>query len=470
MAHRDLAELYHATGHYRPAQGHYQETREFASSVAQTLDITMGLAEMALSQLSYDNVQTLVSRAEGIVAGAAEAINKANESKLDEVLLTLSIGLTPAGELRHKRTLSGALPATSSSTSGADSLSNVHRTDGSMALDEASTPPRRTGFNQTHGAAADGGPSAKAAAKQAQATRYLRLFRDKLNVMGGIAALGLKKFQEALNRLSRVDANSASHWNYISTPSDVALYAALCAVLVLSRAEMGRRLVRREGPQSEAANEAASAAANNAEGGTATGQGITGLLEYNVPAREFLWKYYEGDFASIRSFLGDARAPLTSRLTLDLYLGHGGLFATMTDAIVTHSVRDFLQSYNFARIDDMAHALALPADIVIKKVKSLWEREEVDVRIDMVQRVCPFFFGLVCHCLADRENMEEMLTGWLTDLNGVQRLQTFSVQVADNSNEVYQQVIEVSQERTQMQKAILLGQAMLENDLILTSF
>lgn len=386
MAHLDLAEFYRATGQLRPAQMQYQETREFASSVAQTLEMTMGLAEVALQQLSYDVLHTLVGRAEGIVSGLAEAVSKTDEAKLDEASAALSIGLTPTGGLGYKRSLITSPPITSPGAGGSNATASTYRAGGLSAADTDEAASRRGGF-QTHGAAADGGPSAAVAGKKAQVTRQIRLFRDKLHVMGGIAALGMRKYEQALHCFSRVDPASARHWNHISTLSDVAMYASLCAVLALSRKEMGRRLLRREGPQSEAANEVASKAANNAEGGTATGQGITGLLEYNPQARELLWKYYEGEFGPIRTILGDATAPDSSRLTLDLHLGQAHLFATMADAIVTHSVRDLLRSYNFVGIDDMAAALALPSTLVLDKVKELWDRDEANVRIDMVNRV-----------------------------------------------------------------------------------
>lgn len=47
--------------------------------------------------------------------------------------------------------------------------------------------------------------------------------------------------------------------------------------------------------------------------------------------------------------------------------------------------------------------------------------------------------------------------------------QTFSVQVPDERNQLYQQVLDFSQERSVTQKAMLLGQTLLENELILSS-
>jgi len=167
----------------------------------------------------------------------------------------------------------------------------------------------------------------------------------------------------------------------MASPADIALYTSFCAAAVLDRRELRRRLVGGGGPRSSVAEEASEAASKNAEGGTATGGGITGTLDVDPAARELVWKFHECDFKKVFRNLNYWK----SRYTLDYHLSaHLG---DLTGRIKTHCVQDFLKPYDTLLLTDMADAFGLKEPELLPMLIRLLEDDRIDIRIDMQKKV-----------------------------------------------------------------------------------
>ncbi len=371
MANRDLGDFYRRAGHPSEALRFYQQTREYTNTLEHVLEMCLNTIEVALDQRLYQQVRTAVAKAEATLAN----IVRGGEAS---ALVIASIH-TGGGSSTLSRTAAGGRSNSASvapvskgaSTAGGDAIGALFRAGGSATSAEAA--------NASFGSGNAGRGSAST--REAKAKKLIRDVQDKLNVASGIAAMGLRMFDSALRALSKVDVASPEGWAHLASPADIALYTAFCAAAILDRAELRRRLIGRGGPQSSAAQEASENASKNAEGGTATGGGITGILDIDPPARELVWRFYECDFRKVHANLDQWQ----TRRMLDLHLFRN--LPELTTRIKTRCVQDFLRPYDTLALGDMAAAFGFGEHELLQSLVALLEEGRIDIRIDMQRKV-----------------------------------------------------------------------------------
>ncbi|ETS60177.1 hypothetical protein PaG_05718 [Moesziomyces aphidis] len=337
MAHRDLGDHFAQSGEWSEALKSYTKIRDYCSTTDHVIEMCLNVIEVSLRLENWTNVQTFVSKAEGVLESYVPS-SGAGQRKLSS-LSTTSI----------------APPTKGGSTPGADAIGALFRAGGSSA---ASTPPSRPRGNT-------GGESAS----QVAASKLVAETGAKLRAANAVACIGQGRYEAAAKLLLSIDPAHSSSLLDIISPSDVAIYTALCSLATMQRPALRTQVME--------------------------STKFRGFLEHEPYVRDLLEAFSTAQFRKAGAILDEHQA----RHLLDPYLApHVGFLRT---ALTRRALRQFFTPFDRISIARMAEAFGWThkrmADELVVCIKRREFRnlpgkaaEVGDARIDSINQVLEY--------------------------------------------------------------------------------
>ena len=187
----------------------------------------------------------------------------------------------------------------------------------------------------------------------------------KLCAAAGLASLATGNFREAAREFLNTDPRMAGaklddptdedNFNEVMTPNDVAVYGGLCALSSMPREQLQSRVLE------------------NAS--------FRNFLELEPHIRRAITFFIAGKYASCLAILESYKPDYL----LDIYLQRH--LETIYSEIRTKAIRQYFIPFSHVTFSAMATAFATDEDSIEKELTSMIKRDELDARIDMVNRV-----------------------------------------------------------------------------------
>ncbi|KAJ9474925.1 PCI domain-containing protein [Pseudozyma hubeiensis] len=340
MAHRDLGDHFWDTGDYHEALKLYTKTRDYCSTTHHVIEMCMHVIEVSLRLENWNNVQTFVSKAEGVLESYAPS------------------GSTGGRKLSSLGTSNIAPPTKGASTAGADAIGALFRAGGSAG---AQTTSASSSSNQA-------GSSGESAA-QAETRKIVAETGAKLRAANAVAELGRRSYEGAAKILLTIDPAHSSSFSDIITPSDISIYVALCSLATMDRASLKTKVM--DDPN------------------------FRGYLEYEPHVRELLEAFGSAQFKKVGEILDQHQA----RYLLDPYLApHVDALRTR---LTRRALRQFFTPFDRVSIARMAAAFGWTLEQMTEELVACIERgefqnlpgkaaEEGDARIDAITQTLEY--------------------------------------------------------------------------------
>ncbi|KAN0062535.1 hypothetical protein ACQY0O_005067 [Thecaphora frezii] len=316
MAHRDLGDHFKATGKLQEALKSYTRTRDFCSTSEHIIEMCLNVIDVSLRLENFGNVQTFVSKAEGVLESYVPSGNSAGARKL-----------SPAGASLV------APPTKGGTTAGADAIGALFRAGGSSA-----SQMHQSGNTS---AAATG---AGAAAAGTAAKRQVAEISAKLRAAQGLAALGLRQYETAAKTLVGLDPEQTAALGEYLSASDVAIYVVLCSLATMERGPLRAQILEKAS--------------------------FRAFLEHEPHARELLDSFAAAEFRKVGLVLEQWK----SRHLLDPVLApHMDAIHT---ALTRRALRQFFTPFDKISISRMANAFGWEEERMAKELVGCVERGE----------------------------------------------------------------------------------------------
>ncbi|SNX87091.1 related to COP9 signalosome complex subunit 1 [Melanopsichium pennsylvanicum] len=297
MAHRDLGDHFWDTGDYNEALKSYTKTRDYCSTTDHVIEMCLNVIEVSLRLENWSNVQTFVSKAEGVLEGYVPSGSGAGGRKLSSLGAS---GIAP--------------PTKGANTAGGDAIGALFRAGGSAAVP---TGPTSSSSNAQAGGSGE-------SASQAAARKVVQETGAKLRAANAIACLGQGRYEAAAKLLLSIDpAHSASFEDMISQ-SDVSIYVAFCSLATMERNTLRTNVME------------------NTK--------FRGVLEHEPHARELLEAFTSAQFKRVGEILDDHSA----RHLLDPYLAPH--VHSLRTSLTRRALRQFFTPFDRISIARMAAA------------------------------------------------------------------------------------------------------------------
>lgn len=297
MAHRDLGDHFYDTGEYTEALKSYTKTRDYCSTTDHVIEMCMNVIEVSLRLENWTNVQTFVSKAEGVL-----------ESYVP------SSGSGPGGRKMSSLGTSNIVPPSKGgSTPGADAIGALFRAGGSAA---ATIAPSTSSGAQAGGSGEN--------AQQAAARKVVAETGAKLRVANAIACMGQGRYEIAAKLLLSIDPAHASSFADMITAADVSVYVALCSLATMERTALKTQVME--------------------------STKFRGFLEHEPYIRDLLEAFTTAHFRRVGEILDEHSA----RHHLDPYLA--AHVETLRTSLTRRALRQFFTPFDRISIHRMAGA------------------------------------------------------------------------------------------------------------------
>lgn len=340
MAHRDLGDHFWDTGDHQDALKSYTKTRDYCSTTDHVIEMCMNVIEVSLRLGILTNVQTFVSKAEGVLESYVPSGN-AGGRKLS------SLGASNI-----------APPVRGASTAGADAIGALFRAGGSSAATTATSTS----------SSAQAGSSGESAS-QAAARKVVAETGAKLRAADAVALMGRGMYETSAKVLLNIDPAHSSSFSDIVTPSDVSIYAALCSLATMDRAALKTQVME------------------NSK--------FRGFLEHEPYVRELLEAFSSAQFKKVGEILDDHQA----RHLLDPYLAPH--VQTLRTLLTRRALRQFFTPFDRISISRMAAAFGWTEEQMSEELVACIERGEFrnlpgkaaevgDARIDAISQTLEY--------------------------------------------------------------------------------
>lgn len=334
MAHRDLGDHFWDTGDYQEALKWYTKTRDYCSTTDNVLEMCMNVIEASLVLQNWTNVQTFVSKAEGV---------------LESFLPSASVGEKKLSSLGTSNIVP---PTKGASTAGADAIGALFRAGGSAAV-----PTAISSSSNAQAGSSTEDPTHAASRKRVDE------ISAKLRAVNAVAELGRRSYEKAAKILLSIDPALSSSFSDIISPSDVSLYVALCSLATMDRAALKTQVIENTS--------------------------FRGFLEYDPYVRELLEAFSLAQFKKVGEILDQHQA----RHLLDPYLAPH--VETLRTRLTRRALRQFFTPFDRVSIPRMATAFGWSVEQMIEELVACIERgefknlpgkaaEEGDARIDAI--------------------------------------------------------------------------------------
>ncbi|PWY98094.1 hypothetical protein BCV70DRAFT_202271 [Testicularia cyperi] len=323
MAHRDLGDHFKSTGEYAEALKSYTKTRDYCSTTEHVIEMCINVIEVSLRMENWSNVQTFVSKAEGVLESYVPS-NSAGTRKLG------SIGA------------SGIVPQSKGGTTpGADAIGALFRAGGSSsaAASEGNQSMARLMRGSSGSAEGEASGSAQGSAKQLVAETGA-----KLKAASALAYMGQARYESAARLLVQLDPAFATSLGDVVSPNDVSIYVALCSMATMERGTLKSQILDNTGYRS--------------------------FLEHEPHAREVLEAFSTAQFERMGTILDQHR----SRHLLDPYLAPH--VSTLRTALTRRALRQFFTPFDRIGIGRMATAFGWPAERMTEELVACIQRGE----------------------------------------------------------------------------------------------
>lgn len=340
MAHRDLGDHFWDTGDYHEALKSYTKTRDYCSTTDHVIEMCLNVIEVSLRLENWTNVQTFVSKAEGVLESYVPS------------------GSAGGRKLSSLSTSNIAPPTKGGSTPGADAIGALFRAGGSSA---ASVAPS----SSTNAQAGSSGESAS----QTAARKLVAETGAKLRAANAVACLGQERYEAVAKLLLSIDPAHSSSFADIITPSDVSVYVALCSLATMERSALKTQVL-------ESAK-------------------FRGFLEHEPYVRELLEAFSTAQFKKVGEILDEHQA----RHLLDPYLAPH--VHTLRTSLIRRALRQFFTPFDRISISRMAAAFGWAEDKMERELAACIERGEFrnlpgkaaevgDARIDAISQTLEY--------------------------------------------------------------------------------
>lgn len=315
MAHRDLGDHFWDTGDFQEALKSYTKTRDYCSTTDHVIEMCMNVIGVSLRLENWTNVQTFVSKAEGVLESYVPS------------------GSAGGRKLSSLGTSNIAPPTKGASTEGADAIGALFRAGGSAAV---STAPSSSSNNQA-GASGENGT-------QTAARKLVAETGAKLRAADAVALMNRGLYETAAKILLSIDPTHSSSFSDIITASDVSIYVALCCLATMDRATLKSQVM---------------------ENTT-----FRGFLEYEPYVRELLEAFSSAQFKRVGEILDQHQA----RHLLDPYLApHVHALRTK---LTRRALRQFFTPFDRVSISRMAAAFGWSVEQMTEELVACIERGE----------------------------------------------------------------------------------------------
>lgn len=256
MAHRDLGDHFKAAGDLQEALKSYNKTRDYCSTTEHVVEMCLNVIEVSLRLENWANVQTFVSKAEGVLES-----------------------YVPSGSTGARKSVGAAgvvPPSKGGNTPGGDAIGALFRAGGSSSAQSQSSS----------GAGARPGDNAR----QNASKKLVGETGAKLKAANALACLGQGRYELAARLFVQLDQEFANSLGEIVSPSDVSIYVALCSLATMDRPTLKAQIL------------------DNVN--------YRAFLEYEPHARELLDAFASAQFQRMGQILDQHQ----SRYMLDAYL------------------------------------------------------------------------------------------------------------------------------------------------------
>ncbi|EST08794.1 Proteasome component (PCI) domain protein [Kalmanozyma brasiliensis GHG001] len=340
MAHRDLGDHFWDTGDHQEALKSYTKTRDYCSTTDHIIEMCMNVIEVSLRLKTFTNVQTFVSKAEGVLESYVPS-GSAGGRKLS------SLGASNI-----------APPVRGASTAGADAIGALFRAGGSSAVATAASTS----------SSAQAGTSGESAS-QAAARKVVAETGAKLRAADAVALMSRGLYESAAKVLLNIDPAHSSSFSDIVTPSDLSIYAALCSLATMDRAVLKAQVME------------------NSK--------FRGFLEYEPYVRELLEAFSSAQFKKVEEILDEHQA----RHLLDPYLAPH--VQTLRTRLTRRALRQFFTPFDRINISRMAAAFGWTEKHMSEELVACIQRGEFknlpgkaaevgDARIDAISQTLEY--------------------------------------------------------------------------------
>ncbi|SPO30713.1 related to COP9 signalosome complex subunit 1 [Ustilago trichophora] len=316
MAHRDLGDHFWDTGDYNEALKSYTKTRDYCSTSDHVIEMCLNVIEVSLRLKNWTNVQTFVSKAEGVLESYVPS------------------GSAGGRKLSSLSTSNIAPPTKGASTPGADAIGALFRAGGSAA---ASTAPTSSSSNAQAGSSGE-------SASQIAARKLVAETGAKLRACDAIASLGQSLYETAAKLLLTIDPVHASSFSDIITPSDLCIYVALCSLATMDRTTLKTQVLE--------------------------STKFRGFLEHEPYVRELLEAFCSAQFKRVGEILEEHQ----TRHLLDPYLAPH--VQTLYTSLIRRALRQFFTPFDRISISRMADAFGWSQEKMEAELAGCIERGE----------------------------------------------------------------------------------------------
>ncbi|SPC63208.1 related to COP9 signalosome complex subunit 1 [Ustilago sp. UG-2017b] len=340
MAHRDLGDHFWDTGDYTEALKSYTKTRDYCSTTDHVIEMCMNVIEVSLRIENWTNVQTFVSKAEGVLESYVPS------------------GSAGGRKLSSLSTSNIAPPTKGGSTPGADAIGALFRAGGSSAAQPAPTMSSST----------QAGSSGESASQTA-AKKLVAETGAKLRAANAIACIGQGRYEAAAKLLLSIDPAHSPAFTDIITQSDVSIYVALCSLATMERGALKTQVME------------------NSK--------FRGFLEHESYVRELLEAFSSAQFKKVGEILNQHEA----RHLLDPYLASH--VNSLRTSLTRRALRHFFTPFDRISITRMAAAFGWEEDRMTNELAACIERGEFknlpgkaaevgDARIDAITQTLEY--------------------------------------------------------------------------------
>ncbi|CDR88804.1 related to COP9 signalosome complex subunit 1 [Sporisorium scitamineum] len=314
MAHRDLGDHFWDTGDYVEALKSYTKTRDYCSTTDHVIEMCMNVIEVSLRLENWTNVQTFVSKAEGV---------------LESYVPSASAG---GRKLSSLGTLNIAPPTKGATTSGADAIGALFRAGGSAAA------PTTSSSSNTQGG------SSGESASQAAARKLVAETGAKLHAADAVALMCRGLYNAAAKILLSIDPAHSASFSDIITPSDVSIYVALCSLATMDRTALRTQVLE--------------------------STKFRGFLEHEPYVRELLEAFSSAQFKRVGEILDQHQ----TRHLLDPYLAPH--VQNLRHMLTRRALRQFITPFDRISITRLAAAFGWTVKQMTEELVAGIEREE----------------------------------------------------------------------------------------------
>ncbi|SJX64615.1 related to COP9 signalosome complex subunit 1 [Sporisorium reilianum f. sp. reilianum] len=316
MAHRDLGDHFWDTGDYQEALKSYTKTRDYCSTTDHVIEMCMNVIAVSLRLENWSNVQTFVSKAEGVLESYVPS------------------GSAGGRKLSSLGTSNIAPPSKGASTAGADAIGALFRAGGSTAAPTTSTS------STSNAQAGSSGESAS----QAAARKVVAETGAKLRAADAVALMCRGLYNAAAKILLSIDPAHSASFSDIITPSDVSIYVALCSLATMDRAALKTQVLE------------------NTK--------FRGFLEHEPYVRELLDAFSSAQFKRVGEILDQHQ----TRHLLNPYLAPH--VQNLRHILTRRALRQFIMPFDRISIARLAAAFGWTVEQMTEELVACIEREE----------------------------------------------------------------------------------------------